>query len=217
MPPASCTLVMPRRCASSIAGADRGEAIFTGRLRRGRAHQRHRRFLQRAGRLAGARILDDDAVGGGLGAGESIPASFERPGVGPAGVPVIGNQVRRAIGHERVEQLPRRHGAAERLVVPAAAGDPLALGMRFRPDANRVLDLFERGGVAETDLIERQAAADQVRVRVVEAGHHRADLGVDDGGLRAAQPLNLAVRSDAMTLLPRTATASASSLPPSDA
>ena len=49
-------------------GADRGEAIFFGRLRRGRGHQRHRRFLQRAGRLAGARILHDDAVGRSLGA-----------------------------------------------------------------------------------------------------------------------------------------------------
>ena len=49
-------------------GANRGEAIFLGRLRRRGAHQRHRRFLQHAGRLAGARILHDDAVGRVLGA-----------------------------------------------------------------------------------------------------------------------------------------------------
>ena len=53
----------------------------------------------------------------------------------------------------------------------------------------------------KVDLIERQAAADEVRVRVVEAGHDRAALGVDDGGLRAAQALNLAVRADAHDLV----------------
>ena len=58
-----------------------------------------------------------------------------------------------------------------------------------------------RRGVAEIDLIERQAAVDEVRVRVVEAGHDGAALGVDDDGLRALEALNLAVRSDADDLV----------------
>ena len=115
----------------------------------------------------------------------------------PPGVTVVGDQVRRAIGHQRIQQLARRHRSAERLVVPAPPGDPLALRMRLRPDANRVLDVLEGLRVSEADLIERQAAADQVRVRVVEAGHHRAALGVDHDGLRALEPLDLAVRPDA--------------------
>ena len=49
-------------------GADRREAIFFGGFRRRRGHQRHRGFLQRAGRFARARILHDHAVGGSLGA-----------------------------------------------------------------------------------------------------------------------------------------------------
>ncbi len=38
-------------------------------------------------------------------------------------------------------------------------------------------------------------------MRVVEAGHDRAALGVDDDGLRALEALNLAVRSDADDLV----------------
>ncbi len=73
--------------------------------------------------------------------------------------------------------------------------------MRLGPDADRVLDLVDGGGVAEVDLIERQAAVDEVRVRVVEPGHDRAALGVDDDGLRALEALNFAVRADADDLV----------------
>ena len=55
--------------------------------------------------------------------------------------------------------------------------------------------------VGEADLIERQAAADEMRVRVVEAGQDRAALGVDHDRLRAPEPLDLAVRSDAEDLV----------------
>ena len=89
--------------------------------------------------------------------------------------------------------------------------------MRFGPDADRVLDLVDGGGVAEADLIERQAAADEMRVRVVETGHDRAALGVDDDGLRALEPLDLAVRSDADDLVAADGDGLGESAPPSAA
>ena len=65
----------------------------------------------------------------------------------------------------------------------------------------RVFHLVERGRVRETDLIERETAVDEVRVRVVEAGDDRAAFGVDRQGLRAAEAQNLAVRPDADDLV----------------
>jgi hypothetical protein len=73
--------------------------------------------------------------------------------------------------------------------------------MRLGPDANRVLDFFHGGGVGQAHLIERQAAANQMRVRIVEAGNDCAAPGVDDHRLRAAEPLNLAIGADADDLV----------------
>jgi hypothetical protein len=50
---------------------------------------------------------------------------------------------------------------------------------------------------ARSGLIERQAAADQVRVRIVVAGDHRAAPCVYLRRLGASQPPDLAVRPDA--------------------
>ena len=57
----------------------------------------------------------------------SIP--LERAGVRPAGVAVIGHQIRRSVRHRGIELLARRQPARKRVVVPAASPNPRALGV----------------------------------------------------------------------------------------
>ena len=115
---------------------------------------------------------------------------------------VVRRQIRGPIGNQRVEHLPRRQTSDEGLVVPAATGHPVAIGIGRRPGSNRLLDDWKRPGFEQVDLIERETAADQVCVRVVEAGNDRASTRVDDDGLGTAQPLDLAARPDLQNLVP---------------
>ena len=181
------------------AGANSRDLILGCRLRRG-GHQRHRGFLQRATRLTGARVLHDHAVLRVLGVPRDT-CQLERLAVGPTRVTVVGHQVRGPVGHQPVEHLAGWQRPRKRLVVPTAARDPGAFGMRLGPDSDRVLNLVEGRRFEQVDLIERQPAADEVGMRIVEAGHDRAALGVDDRGLGALQALDLAVRSDANHLV----------------
>ena len=141
--------------------SQRGKPIVLRRPRQQRRHQAHRALFEHAGRFARARVLHDDAVRG-IGGAPRHARELQRLRVGPAAVTVIRRQIRRPIGHERIEELARGQSAAERVVVPAAAGHPGAIGIERGPCADRLFDRGQRLGVEQVDLAERQAAAQEM-------------------------------------------------------
>ena len=104
-------------------GAQRARALGPRRLRHVTAHERHRRFLQDAGRLAGSRVLHDDAV---RRVRRSLrdPRQPQRAGVHPRRVAVVADDLGRSIGDDGIELLACRQAAGERLVVPPAPQHP---------------------------------------------------------------------------------------------
>ena len=66
------------------------------------------------------------------------------------------------------------------------------VGIRVRERGDRRLDLVERGRVEQVDPLEREAARDEVHVRVVEAGEDGAAPGIDLDGAGLPQAPDLA-------------------------
>ena len=170
----------------------RPQLIVTGRRREMPAHEPHRRFLQHPGRLSGSRILHDDAVlrirRASVHAGQG-----QRSGVDPCRVPVVGRHVRGTVRHEGVENLAGRQPAREWLVVPAPAGDPGLVGIRGGVRLDRILDVGEGDGVEQIHAFEPEPSTQEMGVGVVEAGHHRAAVRIDDRGLCPTETLDLAI------------------------
>ena len=156
------------------------------RLRDHVVEQRVRRFLERTRGLAGLRVADDDAVLGILRVFRD-PRQGQRLRVGPAGVAVVARHVGGPVADDRIELLPGRQAAGERAVQPASAQHPRALGvlrgkgLDLRLHSREVL-LFD-----QVHLLERERAAADVDVRVVEARRHQPARELDDLGLRPAQ------------------------------
>ena len=88
-------------------------------------------LLERAGRLAGPRVADDDAVARvrrvAIDAGDP-----ERGRVHPGGVAVVAAHERRPVRHDRVQLLAGRQAAGERDVHPAVTLDPGVARVRGR-------------------------------------------------------------------------------------
>ena len=86
--------------------------------------------------------------------------------------------------------------------IPAAAHHPRAIRTRGRPVSNARLYGVERQVLGQGDVVQAEAAVDEVYVRIVEARKERATLGVEDDRLRTAQAKNLAVAADTKDLVP---------------
>ena len=188
----------PLRWASPIA--DRRAAARSRRLWDVIADERHCGFFEDAGWLTSSRILDDDPPGRirRLSRDAGQP---EGPGVHPRGVPVVADDLSRAIGDDRIELLPSRQATGEGLVVPPAAQDPGGVGVVARPCPDAGLYLVDREGVGEVDTLEAEATVDEMDVRVVEARQYRRALRVDHRRLRLAQTRDFALASDAEDLV----------------
>ena len=114
-----------------------------------------------------------------------LPSEFITAGPGEALV-----EEHRPIRHRLVELFQRGVTMLGPLVrVPAAhRGDPLPLGHALAARGERLLHLFDRGRVLEDGVVAGAVGqADDVDVRLDQAGHHRAALEVDDAGARGAR------------------------------
>ena len=158
-----------------------GEGFVDAVSRDGLADELHRRILEDPRRSSLVRA-DDAAAGRNIeGIGES--GSPERGRVGERHVPVQPfdeDRMRRRRGVDIVarRQPLRRPG----LVIPVAAANPgpRRQGRGVSREARRHLCGVTRRPQIDADDLGR--AANQVHVRVVEAGQHQPAAGVEDPG-----------------------------------
>ena len=137
-----------------------------------------------------------DAPARRVGGGGADARQLEGARVDPGAVPVAVVEIDGAVGHERVELGGRRAAGREVVHRPAAAVDPLALGVVRgigRDDAAVLLAVVR---VVEPAAVAREAAALRVHVRVLEAGQQAAALQVDDVRGRADVGLDVGVEAD---------------------
>ena len=114
---------------------------------------------------------------------------------------VAGRHERGPIRHDAVEQVAGRQPAGKHTVVPAVAEHPGPIGVCAGEGGDRRLDGRQGGRPEQVGAIHREAGAQQVQVRVVEAGQQRAAPGVDLDGLRPPQAAHLARAPDAQDLV----------------
>src|SRR5439155_23263062 len=103
---------------------------------------------------------------------------------------------RGTIGNSRVELLARWRAVRKRTVAPPASANPRQIAMRVGVRADARPDLLQRLRTLQVDGLHLETAAQHVRVHVLEAGHDRAAVRVDDLRLRSSQPSDLVVRAD---------------------
>ncbi len=176
-----------------------GHQLGRGGRRNQVVDQGDRALLQRADRVA-VRVPVDHAVRRVRRVpGEAGPGHRHR--VHPGAVVVAVRQVDRAVRDDPVEQPGGGHATREALHRPAAAGDPLLIGVRggVRADPGQVLVQVGRPG--QVALAHLHPAEDGVDVRVLETGDQQPPGQVDHLGPRAAQVVQVvADREDAPVL-----------------
>jgi hypothetical protein len=168
-----------------------GEPIRRGGRRREPADVLHSPFLKHPDGLA-RRVPFEPAVCR-IGRVPCDTGEFQRAAVDPGAVVVAVGQIHRPVRYDRVQQRLRRRTALEGLHGPAAAGDPLSVGVRVgvRPnDGKRVPGRLRPGQVA---LGELQARRHRVDVRVLEPGQEQPSGEIDHFGPRADQFVYLGV------------------------
>lgn len=191
--PACWTPVRPHAaaCASARVGL---LLLDPGGARQELRHEPHRLLLEDPGRLA-RRVLHDGAAGR-VGGFARDPGEAQRGRVGPAGVSVVGGEESGAIGDERVELRAVRQPAGERRVGPALADDPRLRPVGRGPRADPARDRLEREVLVEAQLVEREAAAEQVQVAVDEPGDDATPPQLDDVRALAGELPHLGARAD---------------------
>lgn len=154
-----------------------GDAIGGGRLRDEACDQAGGALLEHsAGRAVGLAL--DPAVGRvGGSCGEA--GEFQSTGVGPGAVVVAVEQQYRAVGDDGVDELPGGHTAGEGLHRPAAARDPLPLGVGRGIGGDPAQVLLEVGGAGEVALAQLDAREDGMDMGVGEAGDQQPPGQVD--------------------------------------
>lgn len=157
-----------------------GQPLRRGGRRDQPPDQQGRALVQRAlGRSVGGAL--DPAVGRVRGAGVQ-PSQGQRARVHPRAVPVPVGQVGGPVRQHLVQQLAAGRAAREPFHPPAAAGDPLMIGMRVRvgPDPVQCAGRVRR--VREIAAQHGEARERRVHVRVLEAGQHRSAAQVHHAG-----------------------------------
>ena len=176
--------------------------------RDGAGDQIHGVVLEDAGRLA-RRVSNDRAA-------------FRRPRVGPDAGEPHGERVRqphvsveplnedRVVGGDGVDELVDRERLARPgFVIPEAAEDPAALRLTCRIVAETAREVLLARRGTQVDADQFVGAADQVHVRVVEAGHEQPAASVDHPRLRVSRRPDVFVAADRPMRSPHTATACA--------
>src|SRR5882724_2630839 len=97
------------------------------------------------------------------------------------------------IRHDGIELLARRQTTGKRSVAPAATADPVSVGVSCGKLPNPVLHGRERLHALEVDVVQFQAAAEDVRVNVVESRHHGGAVRVNHLSGGAAKPADVVV------------------------
>ena len=100
-----------------------------------------------------------------------MPASRKSDRVRQGHVAVVAADKYRRVRGQRIDQFLGRHGGGRPFgFIPVAADDPFALGCLLGLFANAAGKFRGAGGVVQLHAVERQAAVDEMHVRVVEAG-----------------------------------------------
>ncbi len=140
------------------------------------------------------RVMQDFAARRGLRLARDARL-LEREAVGPTDVPVHALQEDRVARRNGVEVCARRPLAAPKCVIPTAPRNPTPRPRLGDALGDAPLRLFERARAVQVDAQEREAAAREMDVRVVEAGRHETALQVNLARRRVARP-QVARRAD---------------------
>ena len=192
---------MPSLFASLDGRPQRRQLLGARRFGHQPRHEVDGVVLEDSGRLAGAAILHDDPR-------LRIPrltsdaGKLERLRVGPGDVAVFARDEHRTVLHGLVENLPcGRVRRGEQIVVAVAAEQPGGRRLVFGVMAKFGFDIAGRSGRREIQVFERQCAAHELHARVVQPRQDGRTVRVEHDGLRAAQALDLAIRSDPQYLI----------------
>ena len=167
----------PERVQVALGRAEPLEEVGAGRLRRVAVDELDGTVVQRAGRLT-VGVADDPAVRW-IGRRAVDPRYGEGARVGPRDVTVVALEEGRPIWNDRVEQAAVRLAAREGGQRPAAAMDPLAVGVGGRMGGDRFEVRGRIGQVVEVAAPGEHAALDRVDMRVLEAGQERLAVELD--------------------------------------
>src|SRR5580704_18781036 len=100
---------------------------------------------------------------------------------------VVAADEDRCVAGDRVNYLPGwEFGGSPLGFIPVAAEDPRSLGSHFGALADAAHELLGTGGVIQLHGVQLRAAADEVHMRVIEAGEEQLSACIDDLGLRTA-------------------------------
>ena len=124
------------------------------------------------------------------------PGQLQRSGVRPRAVVVAVGQDHGPVGDGRVQLLAGGDPAREVAHRPAAAQDPLAVGVGCGVLADAPQVLLRPAALREVAERALVSAHRQVAVRVLEAGQHHAALDVDDPRARPGQLRDLRGAAD---------------------
>ena len=178
-----------------VGAQQRRLELGVGRRRDEPRDRVHRAIDQHAVRRA--RGIADDPAAGRIDAGRGQPGLLQRPRAGHARMAVDARQPHATAGRRGVQRRARRPRLHRPVVlVPAAADDPGVLGRRARALGELRGHLDERRGAAQVELLQLRAEAEDVAVRVVQAGQDGAPAGVDHPRRRAAPGQRLGVAAD---------------------
>ena len=175
-------------------GPDSGHAIGVRRSRRTVEDEVHGLLLERPHGRAVLVALDPAA--GRIGRRRRDPGRRERPRVDPDPVVVAVREHGRAVRHDGVERRRRRRAAGEVAHRPAAADDPLPVGVGVAVDGDTAQVLVGAAAALEAAQRRRVAARPEMAVRVLESGEHHPAVEVDDPRRRPPQPVHLVCVAD---------------------
>ena len=117
---------------------------------------------------------------------------FQRDRVGPHRV-VVGSGHREGLVRDDPVEVVARHGLVFRQdrVVGAGSDDQGQVAPRRREFLDRLAHRLEPVQAEEVQVLELRRAAEEVHMRLDEAGQHRVPVRIEHLRIRAAQPLDL--------------------------
>ena len=157
-------------------------------------HQLHGPLLEHADRRP-VRVSFDAAVRG-IGVSAVMPASSSARVLTHAPWPSRLKRKTGRSGNDRVEGVPARDSAWERLHRPTVAGDPLAVRVRRRVRRDGSQMILGAVESIEVAFDPPQPARNRMRVGVGKSGQQRPTPEVDDPGRGASERKDLAVVAD---------------------
>ena len=166
-----------------LGQADAFDPIGVRGRRCDRRCEMHRLLLQHAGGVAGGVALDPAGVGVGRRVGDAD--RLERLGVEPHAVVVAVGEHHRPVRDHGVEFLAGRQSSWEVAHRPAAAENPVTIGVLIRVGLDRLPRGLATGDLVERALGHAVTRRGGVAVGVVKAGKQHSALHVDHARRRS--------------------------------